>query len=92
MLDYDYQLDDTRELQPELRLWRGVVNQILADADYWRRGKKPPSGDMEDGEEAHLELMHGGPLLRRACTYADLDAIVVSWAYRRYLANQTAAA
>jgi len=88
-IDPDF-IDPPHTLPPAMRLWRAVVNQLLVDAECWRKGVKPAGGDPVDAETAYLELLHCGPHLRRACGYADLDPVAVSGAYRRWIGEAVA--
>lgn len=67
---------------PELALWFAALGLLLDDARrYHRIGKDPIGAIPGAGKRALRDVLECGPMLRRLCEFADVDA---AWVCERF--------
>ena len=75
-------LDPVDHGSPERALWCAALALMLQDARrYHRTGKDAPGV----GRQALRDVLDRGPMLRRLCEFADVDAAWVSEQFARSL-------
>jgi hypothetical protein len=88
MTDHAFALDlePINHSSPEHALWCAALALMLDDARRYHQGKADtfgaPSGT---GRRALRDVLDSGPILRRLCEFADVDAAWVSEQFARSL-------
>ena len=88
MTAYAYALDlePVDHGSPEHTMWCAALALMLEDARrYHRTGKDAPGVIPGTGRRALSDVQDGGPMLRRLCEFADVDAAWVSEKFARSL-------
>jgi len=65
----------------ESRLWAEALALLVRDAAAHQRGKRVPGTQPTELEAAFYDVMQRGPMLRRCCSYLDVDATDVQQAF-----------